>query len=48
MHELGLDMMRQRLRRENPNATVDVIEELLRRWLGDRPFDTPDVRVRQD
>lgn len=37
MHEEGVRMMRQNLRRQNPGATDETIESLLGAWLGDRP-----------
>jgi hypothetical protein len=33
----GEEMMRQRLRRENPRSTDAQIEGLLRQWLQERP-----------
>ena len=41
MHELGLDMMRARLRREQPRATTAEIEVMVRAWISDRPYDSP-------
>ena len=41
MHELGLDMMRARLRREQPHATTAEIEAIVRAWISDRPYDSP-------
>jgi hypothetical protein len=33
----GVELMRQNLRREHPEATADEIERRLREWLRDRP-----------
>ena len=41
MHELGLDMMRARLRREHPSITRDETETMVRAWISDRPYDSP-------
>lgn len=37
LHELGVEMMRQKLRREAPEATEDEIQARLVAWLQDRP-----------
>lgn len=37
LHEAGKEMMRLKLRRENPAATDTLIDELLGRWLAERP-----------
>jgi uncharacterized protein (DUF2267 family) len=41
LHEVGLEMMRQRLRREHPGDDEAAIESLLRAWISDRPYDSP-------
>jgi hypothetical protein len=41
MHDVGMEMLRQRFRREHP-ALPDVdIEAMVRAWVSDRPFDSP-------
>ena len=42
MFESGLSLMRERLRRENPELPEESIEEKLDAWLADRP---PDAQV---
>lgn len=37
LFELGVTMMRQKLRREAPEATEQEIEERLKTWLEERP-----------
>ncbi len=37
MFDLGLDIMRQNLRRKHPEDTQAEIQEKLRAWLQDRP-----------
>ncbi len=37
LHEAGVQMMRQRLRREHPNDSADQLRARLGRWLHDRP-----------
>ncbi|HXV61245.1 MAG TPA: hypothetical protein VEK15_11165 [Vicinamibacteria bacterium] len=37
LFQAGVDMMRQNLKREDPHATEEQIEERLRAWLGHRP-----------
>ncbi len=37
LRELGIEIMRQRFRRENPSASEADVDELLRRWIEDRP-----------
>jgi hypothetical protein len=37
LFETGLVLMRQNLRRANPDATEEAIEELLTAWLHERP-----------
>lgn len=39
LHELGLEMMKQRLRREDPDASEAQLHERLAAWLHDRPGD---------
>lgn len=41
LHEAGVDMMRQNLRRRYPEATSGDIEAKLVAWLRDRPMDAP-------
>ena len=41
MHDVGMEMLRQRFRREHP-ALPDVdIEAMVRAWVSDRPYDSP-------
>lgn len=50
MHEFGIQMIRQRLRRENPGASDDEIEALFRQFLRDAPHelsDQPGITVRR-
>ena len=37
LHEVGVALMRQNLRRRNPNASAADIEELLLAWVRTRP-----------
>ena len=37
LFQLGLDLMRQNLRRRHPEANDEVIERLLDTWLRERP-----------
>lgn len=37
LHEEGVALMRQRLRREHPDAAEAEIDDLVRRWLETRP-----------
>ena len=37
LFEFGLDMMRQKLRRQDPDATEEQIQERLVAWLQERP-----------
>ena len=37
LFQTGVDLMRQNLRREDPDATEEQIEERLRSWLRHRP-----------
>ena len=37
MHDEGVALMRQNLRRRHPDASAERIEELLLRWLHKRP-----------
>lgn len=41
LHDIGLEMMRQRFRREHPSATDESIETMVRSWVSDRPLDGP-------
>ena len=45
MHEEGMALLRQRLRRENPDASPDDIELLVAAWLADRPYESPGPRA---
>jgi hypothetical protein len=46
MYLEGLEMKRQRLRREHPTADEPAIEAMLRAWIDDRPPDAPGRVVR--
>lgn len=37
LHEAGVALMRQNLRRRDPGASDDEIDRRLRAWLADRP-----------
>lgn len=41
MHDIGLDMMRKRLQREQPALSSAEIETMVRAWVSDRPYDSP-------
>jgi hypothetical protein len=41
LHDIGLDVLRQRFRRDRPELPADQIEEMVRAWVGDRPYDSP-------
>lgn len=41
LHEAGVDLMRQNLRRQNPDAEPAEIDRLLQAWLEERPPDAP-------
>ena len=41
LHDIGLDVLRQRFGRDHPELTADRIEEMVRAWVGDRPYDSP-------
>ena len=41
LHETGVDLMRQNLRRRHPGESAEDIQARLLAWLGDRPPDTP-------
>jgi Rv0078B-related antitoxin len=43
MHDLGVKLYRQRMRREHPDADRKEIESLVRTWLTAPP---PDIRLR--
>ena len=43
MHELGVQLYRQRMRREHPSASQGDIDGLVRAWLTSSP---PDTRLR--
>jgi hypothetical protein len=46
MYRDGLELKRQQLRRQNPDATPAEIEALLSDWLLSRPPDVSPARVR--
>lgn len=37
LHDVGVELMRQSLRRRHPDASDDAIEDLLTDWLRTRP-----------
>lgn len=37
LHEVGVELMRQNLRRRHPHASDETIEQLLTDWLRTRP-----------
>jgi len=41
MHDFGLQMYAQRLRRAQPEASEAEIQALISTWLNDRPLDAP-------
>ena len=41
MHDEGMEMLRQRLRRENPDASPEEIDAMVADWVADRPLDWP-------
>jgi hypothetical protein len=41
LYEEGLEMKRAQFRRKNPDLTDRQIEQLVRQWILDRPFDCP-------
>ena len=41
MYLEGLAIKRQQFRRENQQASDNEIEEMVRDWINDRPFDAP-------
>jgi Rv0078B-related antitoxin len=41
LHDIGLDVLRQRFRRDHPELAADRIEEMVRAWVADRPYDSP-------
>jgi len=41
MYDEGIDMLRQRFRRDDPDATDDEIAARVRAWIADRPYDSP-------
>jgi negative regulator of sigma E activity len=43
MHEFGVQLYRQRMRREHPDASQVDIDSLVRAWLTSSP---PDTRLR--
>lgn len=45
LHEAGILMMRQNLRRRNPNASENEISRLLQAWLENQPLLGERVKV---
>jgi hypothetical protein len=41
MHDVGMEMLRQRFRRELPELPDVDIEAMVRAWVSDRPYDSP-------
>ena len=41
MHDVGMEMLRQRFRRELPELPDGDIEAMVRAWVSDRPYDSP-------
>lgn len=41
MHDVGMEMLRQRFRREHPELPDVDIEAMARAWVSDRPYDSP-------
>jgi hypothetical protein len=41
LHEIGFEMRRQKLRREHPDATAAMIDDMMAAWVSDRPYDSP-------
>jgi hypothetical protein len=39
--DAGMAIKRQNLRRRHPDATEEVVDEMLRAWSRSRPFDAP-------
>ena len=39
LHEFGVALYRQRMRRENPQAGENEIDAMVRAWLAERPRD---------
>lgn len=39
MHELGVELYRQRMRREHPHALPEEIDDMVRAWLAEPPRD---------
>jgi hypothetical protein len=46
LFEFGVEMMAANLRRKHPTASPAQIEELLERWLAERPEDRDDEAAR--
>lgn len=40
LHDLGVDLVRRRLQREDPGAAPEILEERVLAWLTDRPLPT--------
>lgn len=45
MHDTGMKLQRQNLRRRNPDASEAEIDRLFEQWLHDRPPDCPGRRI---
>lgn len=45
MHDTGMQLQRQNLRRRNPDASEAEIDRLFEQWLDDRPPDCPGRRI---
>jgi hypothetical protein len=43
--EAGIEMMRQRIRREHPELSADEVADRMAHWLQDRPTDAPGRQV---
>jgi hypothetical protein len=41
MYREGLAMKREQFRRANPSASEDDLDQMIREWILDRPFDAP-------
>ncbi len=39
LHALGVTIQRQNIRRRHPHADDDEVDEMVERWLDDRPVD---------
>ncbi len=41
MHDAGIEMLRQRFRREHRSLSDIDIETMVQAWVSDRPYDSP-------